>query len=435
MNRERRLKFCVRSPIANGIGAAAEHDDPSWPRYVRITDIAGPRKLRGDTFRSLPPEEAAVAPFFVGDILAAAVGATFGKTYLHSEDIGPAVYAGYLVRISPGREFDPRYVAYWSESQHYWDQLNTNVIQSTIQNFSAAKYAELRIPVPSKPNQRAIADFLDCETARLDALIAAKERMLRLLAEKRRALTTRAVIRGLDPDARLRDSGNAWLGEVPAHWKTVPLRFLVDVFGGATPDTANADFWDGDIPWVSPKDMKRDIIDDAEEHVTSAALSASALQMIVPGAVLIVVRGMILAHSFPTAVTTAPVTINQDMKALRCREGLDPYFLRDFFRGIARYIVSLAETSAHGTRKLESRVLGQLEIGVPPLAEQRDIVAYIALQSNKLNDLAFATTKSIDLIKERRAALIAAAVTGQLPISGLSKAVPSEEEVACSSTS
>ena len=83
------------------------------------------------------------------------------------------------------------------------------------------------VPVPPLPQQRAIADYLDRETARLDALVAAKERVLGLLAEKRRALITRAVTRGLDPRAPLRDSGIPWLGEIPAHWRSMRLRFLM----------------------------------------------------------------------------------------------------------------------------------------------------------------------------------------------------------------
>jgi len=413
---ELRLKYCVRRPIINGIGAAAEHDDPSWPRYVRITDIAGPRKLRDDTFMSLPPEQAAEAPFDVGDILAAAVGATFGKTYLHASDIGPAAFAGYLVRISPSSDFEPRFMAYWSESRHYWDQVNTRVVQSTIQNFSAAKYAELRLPAPPLDTQRTIADYLDRETARLDALVAAKERVLGLLAEKRRALITRTVTRGLDPRAPLRDSGIPWLGEIPAHWDVIALRFLVDIFGGATPNTGRPELWDGDIPWVSPKDMKREEIADAEDHVSPEALEGSALRLIDPVVVLIVVRGMILAHSFPTATTTRQVTINQDMKALRCRTALDPHYLRRFFSGLEPHLVSLVDSAAHGTRKLETEALGRFEVCIPPMAEQRAIVEYIADSTARLDRLRAATERTVALLKERRAALIAAAVTGQIDV-------------------
>ena len=99
-------------------------------------------------------------------------------------------------------------------------------------------------------------------------------------------------------------------------WVTTELGSLGSVLGGATPSKANASYWTGDIPWVSPKDMKRPVIEDAEDHVSSVALEESSLKAIPPKSILMVVRGMILAHSFPVAVTARTVTINQDMKAL-----------------------------------------------------------------------------------------------------------------------
>lgn len=275
---------------------------------------------------------------------------------------------------------------------------------------------QYRIGLPSESTQRAIAGYLDRETARIDALIAAKERLLGLLAEKRQALITRAVTRGLDPNAPLRDSGIPWLGPIPAHWKTVALRFLVDIMSGATPDTGKPEYWDGEIPWVSPKDMKRGEIADSEDHVTAVALADSALRLVPTGAVLIVVRGMILAHSFPAALTVREATINQDMKALLCRSVIRPQYLRDFLRGVARHIVSLADASAHGTRKLETEILGRLQVCVPSIEEQAEISEYVAAHTGKLDGLSITTANTIALLKERRSALIAAAVTGQIPI-------------------
>ncbi len=274
----------------------------------------------------------------------------------------------------------------------------------------------LALPIPPLDLQCVIADYLDRETARIDALVAAKERVLALLAEKRRALITGAVTRGIDSNARLRDSGIAWLGEIPHHWRTIALRFLVSVSGGATPDTNNGALWDGDIPWVSPKDMKRDVISDAADHLSDLALANTALKLIARDAVLVVVRGMILVHSLPVAVNDRPVTINQDMKALRCSRSLEPLFLRDYFKGFEQHLVSLTDSSAHGTRKLDSESLGRFEIAAPPLDEQRAIIEHIATETAKLDSLAAATERTIALLKERRAALISAAVTGQIDV-------------------
>ena len=323
----------------------------------------------------------------------------------------------YRLTAKPG-VVEPRFLAWFLASATARSQLEPEATgaSGSMQNIAQDIVRDLWMPLLPYSQQVVVADFLDCETARLDRLVAAKERVLGLLGEKRRALITRAVTRGLDPYTPIRDSGIPWLGAIPAHWGLIPLRFLVDIVGGATPDTGKIEFWDGDIPWVSPKDMKRDEIKDAEDHVSALALSSSALRLIAPGVVLIVVRGMILAHSFPTAVTTQPVTINQDMKALRCRELLEPRYLRDFLRGLETQLVSIAEESAHGTRKLESEVLGRFQVCVPPIDEQRAIVDHIATETAKLDALRAATERTIALLKERRAALIAAAVTGRMTI-------------------
>ena len=162
--------------------------------------------------------------------------------------------------------------------------------------------------------------------------------------------------------------------------------------------------------------MKHGEIDGSEDHVSELAVFDTSRRMVPSGSVLVVVRGMILTHSFPAAITKAPVTVNQDMKALLCREILDPWFLRDYFRGVEHYLVTLADSSAHGTRKLETEPLGQVPILVPPRAEQKQIARYLSDSTSKIDKTRIATERTIALLKERHAALIAAAVTGQIDV-------------------
>ncbi len=316
--------------------------------------------------------------------------------------------------LEPGSGVDPQFYFHWLNANNAY--LKTLGRGSTFMELSTDELKSLRVPYPPIHVQNSIAKFLNENAAQIDTLIEAKQKLLGLLAEKRRTLVAEVVMRGLDRSAPLRPSGIDWLGDIPEHWASVPLRFLVSFMGGATPDTKKEEYWNGKIPWVSPKDMKRDFITDAEDHVSEQALANSALKMIDEGAVLIVVRGMILAHSFPTAINTVPVTINQDMKALRCDERISPRFLKAVLEGATQYLVDQADSSAHGTKKLETGVLGALGIPVPPLDEQELIVAHIAEERVKIDKLATATERSITLLKERRSALIAAAVTGQIAI-------------------
>jgi type I restriction enzyme S subunit len=283
--------------------------------------------------------------------------------------------------------------------------------------INSSDLAAIPIPAPPDDVQLRIAKFLDQETARLDALVAAKQRVLDLLAEKRKVIIATAVTRGLDPKVKLRDSGVPWLGEIPAHWPLVPLRYLVRFLSGGTPDKGNVDFWSGGtIPWVSPKDMKVDRINDSEDHITVVALDIGSSQLVPVGSVLVVVRGMILAHTLPVAVTTGPVTINQDIKALVCGKCILPEFLHAVLAGQAEWLLSQADSSAHGTKKLETEVLQRFEVPCSPLDEQRAIVEHIARETAKLDAVRAATERTIALLRERRSALIAAAVTGQLDL-------------------
>ncbi len=353
----------------------------------------------------------------VGSVLVVVRGMILAHTLPVAVTTGPVTINQDIKALVCGQRILPEFLhavlagqAEWLLSQadssaHGTKKLETEVLQ------------RFEVPCPPLDLQRRIVATMRAQATSLDEVVAAKERVLDLLAEKRKAVISTAVTRGLDPKVKLRDSGVPWLGEIPAHWPLVPLRYLVSFLSGGTPDKGNADFWSGGtIPWVSPKDMKVEVIDDSEDHITEAAIDGSATRIVPVGSVLVVVRGMILAHTLPVAVTSGPVTINQDIKALGCSERLLPDFLRIVLAGQSRLLLSLADSSAHGTKKLETEVLQQLEVPVPALSEQQAIVEHIAHETAKLDAVRAATERTIALLKERRSALIAAAVTGQIDV-------------------
>lgn len=157
-------------------------------------------------------------------------------------------------------------------------------------------------------------------------------------------------------------------------WPHVPLRELVTVRGGGTPAKTNAAYWDGAIPWISPKDMKVREIFDSADHISTAATTETAAKLIDRGAVLIVVRGMILAHTAPTAVLRVPAAINQDMKALVPDERLSPEYLSLALWARNLELDALTERSTHGTRKLGTERLLDFAIPLPSREEQETVV-------------------------------------------------------------
>ena len=207
------------------------------------------------------------------------------------------------------------------------------------------------------------------------------------------------------------EAGDAWFRKLPVDWDVAPLRFLARFESGGTPDKGNRDYWDGDIPWVSPKDMKVDRISDAEDHISEQALRETSVSMIPPGSILLVVRGMILAHSIPVATTEAPVTINQDMKALSCNRQVLPDYLQAVIQGAKPWFLANTGESSHGTKKLETEVVGRFLVPLPPMAVQSAIADFLDTETARIDALIKAKEDLLAILAEKRRAVITQAVT------------------------
>lgn len=288
----------------------------------------------------------------------------------------------------------------------------------------------LRIALPPYAEQFSIASFLERETGKIDALIAEQEKLIALLAEKRQATISHAVTRGLNPDAPMKDSGVAWLSEVPVHWGVVPLKYLVELRSGGTPSKDNLDYWDGDVPWASAKDLKVEKLGCTADLITHKAVYDGAASLVPPGAVLVVVRGMILARTFPVVETLVPMAINQDLKAVLPLDRLNASFLAWLLRGSADESLQRLDEAGHGTKALRMDAWTSMQLPVPPLAEQIQIAKFLSRETAKLDALCANAGLAIDLLKERRSALIAAAVTGQIDVRGAVSQFADQEEVA-----
>ena len=273
------------------------------------------------------------------------------------------------------------------------------------------------IRLPPLAQQRAIADYLDRETARLDALVAAKERVLGLLAEKRRALITRAVTRGLHPNIPLRDSGIPWLGEIPAHWGVWKLGHSASVGNGSTPSRSNTAYWTkGTIPWLNSSVVNQYEATKATQFVTETALRECHLPLVRSGSVLVAItgqgktRGRAVVLSFDATINQHLAYISPDLSRL------DPWFLRWTLLSAYKFLRSISDDAGGTKGALTCEDVVNVRMPVPPIDEQLAIVARIANEAGKLDELRAATERTTALLEERRAALIAVAVTGQLEV-------------------
>jgi type I restriction enzyme S subunit len=351
------------------------------------------------------------------DVLLNITGASIGRTCTVPDLFPLANVNQHVCIIRLRKSVNPSFVGYALKSTLIKDQIRSLENGSSREGLNFEQVGNLVIQLPDTlEEQQAIVTFLDHKTGEIDGVIAAKERMIRLLAEKRQALISRAVTRGLDLAMPLKDSGIEWLGPVPAHWELKPLGFMVNLRGGATPSKDNRNFWDGNIPWVSPKDMKTWELGDSEDHVTEAAIHQTSLTLVQPPAVLLVVRGMILSHTVPVALTTAPVTINQDMKALMPMPGCSAKFLAHLLRAVMPAFLAIVEESGHGTKCLRTELWKKLPMPLPPLREQERITAHIDREAAFVDRLIMLNGEQISKLREYRQTLTSAAVTGKIDV-------------------
>lgn len=279
--------------------------------------------------------------------------------------------------------------------------------------------ASLKIPVPPLAEQRAIVARLAHETARLDALLAAKQRLLALLAEKRKAIIATAVTRGLDPKVKLRDSGVPWLGQIPAHWSLVPLRYLLKLGpkNGISPQQAGPD---GVLSFsISAVRDGRATIEGNEKYVALDRSVASSYYLNSGDILLVRGNGNLSLVGTCGLLETAPeeCTYPDILMLMRVGERVIADLLVAAINSpyVRQQIESLAQTT-NGTYKLSGEDVRTLQIALPPVQEQHAIVEYIARETAKIDAVRAATERTIALLKERRSALIAAAVTGQLDV-------------------
>lgn len=274
---------------------------------------------------------------------------------------------------------------------------------STFRELSSVNLETLAISAPPLSEQRAIADFLDRETAKIDALIANKEGLVDLLQEKRTALVNRAVTKGLNPDVPMKDSKVEWLGEIPAHWKVARITDLMTLRNGHPFDSTY---------FVKGAGTPLIRIRDLYEAVTEVGYSGPAVEgaWICRGDVIIGMDG-----NFNVARWAGErALLNQRMCCVRPRGDTDPAFVAYVLPIPLRVINELTHSTT--VKHLSSTSVSKTQIGIPPGREQRTISAFLDLESAKVETLTASIRQAIERLEEFRVALISAAVTGKIDI-------------------
>lgn len=310
-----------------------------------------------------------------------------------------------LVPIHPDDETRYYYYQCVAARQHF----DARGMGSTFAELGRDRLAEFVLAVPPYEDQRAIAAFLDRKTAQVDALIAAYERLLTLLEEKRQAVITQAVTQGLDPTVTMKDSGVAWLGQVPAHWRVMRNKVLFEEFDHRNENEAVELLSVSHITGVTKR---------SEKNVNMfLAESLIGYKICLPGDLVI---NTMWAWMGALGISPHEGVVSPSYNVYRIRQGtaLDPGYY-DYLCRTPRHVTTV---KAHSTGVWESRlrlypnVFLDLRTCVPPLEEQRAIVQHIQQQLHSMDGLAEKCNEGMVLLTEYRAALVTAAVTGQIEV-------------------
>lgn len=384
----------------------------------RVTEsgfpVVGGNGIRGYTDRSNTPAET---------IVIGRVGAKCGCVHYLNTDFWASEHA---FRVLPRKRFHDRFMVYALESMN----LNRFAITTAQPLLNTEIVTNKNVAIPtSLDEQQAIAAFLDHETAKIDRLIARQERLIELLKEKRQAVISHAVTKGLNPDAPMKDSGVQWLGEVPAHWDVARVKFVAKLESGHTPSKQVEEYWvDCDIPWVSLNDSKQlaqvDYISDTAYQINDKGLAGSSARLLPPGAVVFTRDATIGL----TAITTREMAVSQHLIAWLPRERITSLFLLRVFNAMEKELDRFTFGATIKTIGMDD--VKALTTTVPPLGEQEAICQYINERLSKFDLLVEKAQRQISLLREHRVSLISSAVTGKIDVRGWQKPNNQPQEAA-----
>jgi type I restriction enzyme S subunit len=354
-----------------------------------------------------------------GDIIVVRSGAYTGDSSIVPAGYGPCI-AGFdmVLRIHGA---DPKYIQYALLSAYLKDhQIELKRMRAAQPHLNAEELGECILVMPPVVEQSAIATFLDRETAKIDALITEQQRLIELLQEKRQAVISHAVTKGLNPNVPMKDSGVEWLGEVPEHWEISRLGWIADQVNDINHEMPVAT--SSGIPFLSAKDLDDNgrINFDGDVKLISEDDFERLSKKIRPESGDIIYTRIGTIGRAALVNTDQRFLVSYSCCVIRIRHPrIHLRFLRDLLASDLILTESKARTRSMGQPDLGLGEIRSFPIPVPPLEEQKLIDQYLVNEIGAIDEIHVNTSACLKLLQERRAALVSAAVTGQIDVRGL----------------
>jgi type I restriction enzyme, S subunit len=346
-----------------------------------------------------------------GDVLISTV-----RTYLRAityikKVTGNLICSTGFAVVSPGSKVNPGFLSYWVRSNYFIDEIVARSTGVSYPAINASDIGNLPLPVLHEKDQLAIASFLDRKTEQIDNLITKKQRQIELLQEKRYALISHAVTKGLNPDVKMKDSGVEWLGEIPEHWDLIKIKLLSLVKRGASPRPIDDPIYfddQGEYSWVRIADVTASVnyLTITTQRLTELGKSLSI--PLEPGDLFLSIAG-----SVGKPIITKIKCCIHDGCVYFPNYNQNKKFLYYIFASGQPYL----GLGKMGTQlNLNTDTVGDIKIGLPPVREQQIIADFLDKETQKMNAVISAINMSITTLQEYRSALISAAVTGKIDV-------------------
>lgn len=345
-----------------------------------------------------------------GTILIAMYGATIGRLGILGES---ATTNQACCALSKSNYLSNMYLFYWLISfRQEIIQLSSGGGQP---NINQEKVASLKISTPTLKEQKKIINFLTYETSKIDTLIEKQQQLIKLLEEKRQAVISHAVTKGLNPNVPMKESEIDWVKNIPYHWGKTPMRWSTKIFSGGTPSKNKEEYWEnGTIPWLNSGSVNQKKITTPSAYITKKGYLYSSAKWIPRNSLVIALAGQGKTKGM-VAIVDIDTTCNQSMGAIIPNK--NKFITTYLYYWLLINYQNIRNLSGGDLRDgLNLELIADIECPMPPLEEQEKICSFIEKEIFIINQLNDKTNQVIDLLKEHRTALISAAVTGKIDV-------------------
>lgn len=284
---------------------------------------------------------------------------------------------------------------------------------ATFKEISANDFANVKLPLPPLSEQQAIASYLDAKTKPIDDIIAKREKQIELLEEMKSTIISRAVTKGLNPEAQMKDSGIEWIGEIPEGWDVIKTSFLFQLIGSGTTPSKNApNYAEEGLYWLQTGDFNDNYVNDTSKYITDLAVqNCSALTLFPKGCLVIAMYGASIGK---LGILNIESYTNQACCVLGREKNILIKFAFYAYKAGRKALIN--ESRGGGQPNISQDIISHFKIPVPPINEQCNVIAYLDTETSKIDTRIAKRRKQIELLQEYKQALITAAVTGKIDV-------------------